>query len=29
MPRSASITTKEPVEALLIRKDQFFQLLRD
>lgn len=29
MPRSASVTTREPVEALLIRKDQFFQLLRD
>ena len=29
MPRTASIIASEPVEALKIRKDQFFQLLRD
>jgi len=29
MPRSASVTAKEPVEALRIRKEQFFQLLQD
>jgi CRP/FNR family cyclic AMP-dependent transcriptional regulator len=29
MPRTASIIACEPVEALKIKKDQFFQLLRD
>lgn len=29
MPRSATVTATGPVEALRIRKDQFFQLLRD
>jgi CRP/FNR family cyclic AMP-dependent transcriptional regulator len=29
MPRSATVTAREPVEALRIGKEQFFQLLRD
>jgi CRP-like cAMP-binding protein len=29
MPRSATVTATEPVEALRIGKEQFFQLLRD
>lgn len=29
MPRTASVIASEPVEALKIKKDQFFQLLRD
>lgn len=29
MPRTATITASEPLETLRIKKDQFFQLLRD
>ena len=29
MPRSATVTARQPVDALRIRKDQFFQLLHD
>jgi CRP-like cAMP-binding protein len=29
MPRSATVVASEPLETLKIRKDQFFQLLRD
>ncbi|MEQ1753486.1 MAG: cyclic nucleotide-binding domain-containing protein [Micropepsaceae bacterium] len=29
MPRTATISATEPVEALKIKKDQFFQMLRD
>jgi CRP-like cAMP-binding protein len=29
MPRTATLTATEPLEALKIKKDQFFQLLRD
>jgi CRP-like cAMP-binding protein len=29
IPRTATIVATEPVETLRIRKDQFFQLLRD
>jgi len=29
IPRTATLTALEPVESLRIRKDQFFQLLRD
>jgi CRP-like cAMP-binding protein len=29
MPRTANVTAKEPLDTLKIKKDQFFQLMRD